>query len=164
MGGTDQGAALALHSETVRPEWIDYNGHMNVGYYVLAFDHATDALLNHLGIGDDYRRDANCSTFVVESHVTYQQEVTEGTALSFTTRILGSDAKRLHLFHQMIRSEDGALAATNEVMVLHIDMASRRTAPLPEAVQERMAAIAAAQSAMALPKEVGNVMAIPAPK
>jgi acyl-CoA thioester hydrolase len=164
MGDTDKGKVIALHGETVRPEWIDYNGHMNVGYYVLAFDHATDALLNHLDIGDDYRRGANYSTFVVESHVTYQQEVTEGTALSFTTRILGSDAKRIHLFHQMIRIEDGALAATNEVMVLHIDLASRRTAPLPKEVQDRMAEIAAAQSAMPLPKEVGHVIAIPAAK
>ena len=90
---------LALHRETVRPEWIDYNGHMNVAYYVLAFDHATETLFETLGIGEDYVRAAKCSLFVVDMHVTYEQELVAGDRLRFETQILGHD-QRLHLFHR----------------------------------------------------------------
>ena len=58
-----------LYEETVRPEWVDYNGHMNVAYYVLIFDHATDAALDQLDVGEAYRRRAGCSVFVGEMHV-----------------------------------------------------------------------------------------------
>ena len=57
---------LELHTSFVLPEWIDYNGHMNVAYYVLAFDHATDAFLDYVGLDQTYKKDANCTTFVVE--------------------------------------------------------------------------------------------------
>src|SRR5690606_30721500 len=107
MSDVKAAAGLALHTEAVRPEWIDYNGHMNVGYYVLAFDHATDALLDHVGLGADYRQKTGGSAFVVEAHVTYQQEVTEGTPLAFKTLVLGTDPKRIHLFHTMLKADDG---------------------------------------------------------
>jgi len=63
-------APLHLWRETVRPEWIDYNGHMNVAYYVLILDHGVDALWEYLGIGRDYRATKAGSTFAVEAHVT----------------------------------------------------------------------------------------------
>ena len=62
----------------MRPEWVDYNGHMNVAYYVLIFDHATDATLDRLDVGEAYRRRAGCSVFVGEMHVIYRQELLEG--------------------------------------------------------------------------------------
>ena len=58
---------LCLYTGEALPEWIDYNGHMNVAYYVLAFDHATDAFLDYLGMGQAYRDEQNCSAFVVET-------------------------------------------------------------------------------------------------
>ena len=165
MNDTANNAALLrLHKESVRPEWIDYNGHMNVGFYVLAFDHATDTFLEHVGLGEDYRKRAQASTFVVEAHVTYQQEVTEGTKLLFTTQLLGVDAKRLHLFHRMLKADDESLVATTEVMILHIDLGTRRTAPFPADAEARLAAVAAAQAVLARPAEAGRVMRIPAPK
>ena len=60
---------LDIHQENVRSEWIDYNGHMNVAYYVLAFDLATDGLLDYLDIGESYIRETNNSYFILENHV-----------------------------------------------------------------------------------------------
>ena len=86
---------LALYTDTVRPEWIDYNDHMNVAYYVLAFDFATDAFLEFLGLNETLRKTHNLSTFSAEAHVTYQRELHQGAALSFTTQLIGFDTKTL---------------------------------------------------------------------
>ena len=82
---------LELHTSTVLPEWIDYNGHMNVAYYVLAFDHATDAFLDYLGLDHAYKARANVTTFVADMNVTYVREVVEGDPLRFTTQLLEHD-------------------------------------------------------------------------
>ena len=125
-GWFDSGRAV------VRPDWIDYNGHMNVGYYLVAFDLATEAMCVHLGVGEDYRRRADASMFVVEAHVTYDREVVEGAPLAFRSRIVDFDAKRFHLLHRMFHADQGFLAATNELMCLHVDLAQRRSAPFPD--------------------------------
>ena len=78
---------------TVAPGWIDYNGHMNVAYYVLAFDRATDRMLDLLDVGEAYRRRTESSFFVLESHITFDREVVADDPLRITTQILGSDAK-----------------------------------------------------------------------
>ena len=57
---------LCLYTDVVPSQWIDYNGHMNVAYYVLAFDRATDAFMDFLGMGRDYRDNEKCSAFVVD--------------------------------------------------------------------------------------------------
>ena len=88
----------------VKADWIDYNGHMNVAYYVLVFDHSTDALLESLGLGEAYRQGENKSFFVVESHVTYENEVKKDDLLVVKSRLLGYDTKRLHIFHEMFLS------------------------------------------------------------
>ena len=73
-----------VHREIVRPEWVDYNNHMNVAYYVLVFDHATDAVFDRLDLGEAYRETTGCSLFVAEAHVTYEQEVSAGDRLRLT--------------------------------------------------------------------------------
>ncbi len=151
-----QPAPLALHRETVRPEWIDYNGHMNVAYYLLAFDHATDSVLDHFGIGKEYAETEGRSMFVVEAHLTYAREVTEGDGLRFSSRILGADGKRLHLFHEMTHAEDGFLAATAEFMLLHVDLSERRAAPFATATAEALARVAAEHATLPVPPQAGR--------
>lgn len=151
---------LALHAESVAPEWIDYNGHLNVAYYVLIFDHATDALLDHLELGYEYRERTGCTFFVAEAHVTYDREVGEGAALTVTTQILDSDSKRLHLFHRMFADGSDEQVASNEVMVMHIDSVARRVSALPEQARERIAPITASHGPMARPPEAGRAIAI----
>ena len=98
----DLGAPLDRHRATVQKEWIDWNGHMNVGYYVVAFDKATDALCEQFGCSWEYTRDKIGMTFVLEAHVTYDREVKEGDPLRITTQILDHDAKRIHYIHPCI--------------------------------------------------------------
>ena len=94
-----------MHRATVLKEWIDWNGHMNVGYYVVAFDKATDMLCEQFGCSWDYTRLKIGMTFVLEAHVTYDREVKEGDPLRITTQILDHDAKRVHYIHLMYHGD-----------------------------------------------------------
>ncbi len=153
-------APLDLHHETVKPEWIDYNGHMNVAYYVLVFDHATDAFLDHLGLDDAYRSETGGSVFVVEAHITYELEVHEGDPVRVTTQVLDADEKRMHVFHRMYRGDDDAVVATNELMILHVDLSSRRSQALPETNFGQLRQIAEAHLTLARPLQAGSVIGI----
>lgn len=134
----DEAGWFNAGTATVRPDWIDYNGHMNVGYYLVAFDLATEAVCVHLGIGEAYRRANDASIFVLEAHVTYDREVIEGAPLAFRSRIVDHDAKRFHLMHHMYHAEEGFLAATNELMCMHVDLTTKRSAPLPGDASRRL--------------------------
>lgn len=154
-------APLELYRDRVRPEWIDYNGHMNVAYYVLAFDYVTDAFFEYLGLGQEYLNTANCSTFAAEMNVSYVREVHEGDPLAFRSWLLGYDAKRLHYYHEMYHAEEGWLAAGCELMSLHIDMSIRRTAPFPARTAAWLDEVAKAHAAVPRPERVGRVIRMP---
>lgn len=149
------------HTETVIAEWVDYNGHMNVAYYVLVFDHATDAFLDRIGMTDRLREETGSSVFVAEAHVTYENEVLEGDVVDVSSQVIGCDAKRLHLFHRMFRRTDGALAATNELMILHVDLNTRRVGPFPDTVSLKLQNISADHAEFERPSQLGRVMGIP---
>ncbi len=153
-------APLALYEGPVLPEWIDINGHMNVAYYVLAFDWATDKLFDFVGVGADYLEARGQSMFALEAHVTYQRELHLGDPLRVTTQLLGFDAKRLHFFHHMYHGGQGFLAATSEWLGMHIDMKARRSAPFPEDIAARLADIGAAHADLPRPPEVGRVIGL----
>jgi acyl-CoA thioester hydrolase len=155
---------LTLIRERVRPEWIDYNGHMNVAWYVAAFDIAGESFLEQIGLGPTYRREAEASVFSVEAHVTYQREVHEGDLLEFRTRLLGFDAKRLHYIQSMYRAADGALSSTAEWLVLHIDMKTRRTAAMPESLIAKLRDLERRQAHLPVPPEAGRVIKAPGAK
>lgn len=140
----------------VRPEWIDINGHLNMGYYVVAFDLATDAFLAHIGLGSAERERMGVMTFTLESHVCYLRELMSGAPLRFTTRLLGFDEKRVHYVHEMLHGEEGWVAATNELMSLHVSQATRRAAPMAAEVQARLAEVMRAHEATPVPAQVGR--------
>jgi acyl-CoA thioester hydrolase len=156
----DLGAPFDRHRAVVRPEWIDANGHMNVGYYVIAFDHATDTFAEQLGVAWPYVEHRLGMTFILEAHVTYERELTRGDPLRVTTQILDFDEKRLHFFHAMHHGADGFLAAANELLMIHVDFASRRAAPWPAETLRRIQAMAAAHAALPRPDRAGRVIAI----
>ncbi len=158
--GQIHAAPLALHRETVDPAWIDYNGHMNLAYYVLAFDHATDAFFDYIGLGVAYLEANNCSTFTLETHVTYDRELMAGDPMRFDTHLLDHDAKRLHYMHMMYHAEEGYLASTNELISLHVDMVQRRSSPMPQPVIERLDQIAVAHRALPRPPQAGRVISL----
>lgn len=151
---------LELVREAVRPAWIDYNGHMNVAYYVLVFDHATDGLFALLDIGADYVRRTGFSAFVLETHVQYLREVVENDPLRVTGQLLDADDRRLHLYGEMHHAADGFLAATSELLLLHVDLGARGAAPFPPVVQARVDALRTAHAGLARPDAAGRVIGI----
>jgi acyl-CoA thioester hydrolase len=150
------------YEDVVRPEWIDSNGHMNLAFYVVAFDLATDRLYAALGIGDAYREATGFSCFTAETHTLYERELLLGEKLVVRSILLGADAKRVRYFHEMFQVATGVRAAAQELMALHIDMSVRRVAPFPP---DRHAALAAAVERYrpaTLPKGTGRKIALPA--
>ena len=157
---TSIAAPLDEHRDTVQPEWIDYNGHMNVAYYVLVFDRATDVWFEHLGLGEGYRRASGCSLFALELHVLYLAELKLGDPLRVTTQFLDRDEKRLHFFHRMYHAERGTLSACLEIMALNVDVASRKTQAFPPGTHARLDAVAAVHAALPRPSDAGRVIGI----
>ncbi len=153
-------APLDTHRSTVIPEWVDWNGHMNVAFYVAAFDQASGAFMRNMGLGRRYVDGKLGMTFVLETHVTYDREVREGAPLRFTTQLLGRDAKKVHLFHEMYHAEQDYLAATNETIVMNIDYGTRRSAPWPVPVTERLGAIWETHKGLPKPAKAGRVISL----
>ena len=151
---------LTLHEETVRPEWLDYNGHMNLAYYLLAFDHASDKFLDHVGLGAAYARATRGSIFVLETHLVYRREMRGGDTMRFSTQLLSHDAKRIHLMHRMHHARDGFLAAVNELMALHVNLDTRRAAPIPAEVMARLKTLQAAHDRLPRPEEAGRAIGL----
>lgn len=152
---------LLIHRSEVQPDWIDHNNHMNVAYYVVAFDHAVDAFLDYIGMDESYRRAAGATTFAAECHVTYQREVGAGDPLSFYAQLLSFDRKRIRYFLEMRHAEDGYLAATAEWLSLHVDLASRRVVAMGAALEERLRTVAAEQRGLPPPPEAGRGVGAP---
>ena len=159
----DLAAPFDRYRDLVRPEWIDHNGHMNMGYYLVVFDFATDEFFRWVGLGEAHRTARKVTTFCLEAHVTYHREVRSGDPLRFTTHLLGHDAKRLHYIHAMYHATAGYLASTNELMSLHVDLATRRGAPMAEEITARLAAIQAAHDALERPPQAGRRIGLATP-
>ena len=155
-------APFTGHAATVRPEWIDENGHMNMAYYVVVFDGAIDHLWAAIGLGAPYRERTQHGTFAVESHILYKAELLLGDGIQVSTQILAADSKRLHLAHEMHRAADGMVAAQQEVMLLHVDLRTRRVVPFLPGAAGLVAAAAEAHAALPRPKWVGRRLLMPA--
>lgn len=136
---------LPLLHRTVRPEWIDYNGHMSEAFYVLAFGHATDALMIETGLHSAYREATGCSLYTVESHIRYLRDVPEAAHLAIRTRVLGAAAKKARFTHEMYVVDDAAAepapdaepVATTELLAIHVDQQAGRAAEFPDEIRAR---------------------------
>jgi carnitine 3-dehydrogenase len=155
----DQSGPTRVLATQVRPEWIDYNGHMTESRYLQVFGDATDALFVRLGADAAYRATGR-SFFTVETHITHQLELNVSDSLYVTTQILGFDARRLHIFHRMHRAHDAALVATAEHMQLHVDSNAKRTAPMGPEVQAQVERLAAAHATLSPPPERGRTIGL----
>jgi carnitine 3-dehydrogenase len=142
---------VGVHAARVLPEWVDYNGHMHESRYLQLFGDATDALLRHLAV--DVSRG---SYFTVETHLSHMREATADERVQVSTLLLDHDQKRLHVFHELRR--DASLLATAEQMLLHVDASTRRAAPAPPDLLERVAALADAHARLPRPDRAGRAI------
>ncbi len=146
----------------IEPQWIDYNGHLNMAYYNVMFDRAIDELWLKLGIGPGYMKARDGSTFTAECHVRYIQEIHLGDPVQVSILLVGADEKRLHTFEELRHATEGWLSATSENMTIHMDMATRKTAPFPPDIQSRIRMLADAHRAATQPEGLGRKVAMPA--
>ena len=119
---------MILKSEKVIKEWTDYNGHMNVAYYVHVFDIAADIMLDNFRMGGKSAKREKKSTFAVEMHTNYNQEVKLGEEVETHLTYIDHDKKRIHYKLSMFHKEKKYLAATNEVLSLYVDLNQRKVA------------------------------------
>ncbi len=143
----------------VEPQWTDYNGHLNMAYYNVLFDRANDHALASLGINLDYVQTRKLTIYTAEAHVSYIRELHQNQQVYATFQIIDHDQKRLHVFQQL-HHEDGWLAATSEVLSLHIDMGGPKVAPFPEDIMANVQAMAAEHADLPRPERVGRSIGI----
>jgi carnitine 3-dehydrogenase len=155
MSGIADGKPLRLVETFVRPEWVDYNGHMTDSRYLQVFGDATDALLRAVGVDDAYR-DSGRALYTVETHVSHRAEASALEPLYVTTQILGLDDKRVHLFHCLYRRRDDRVVATAEQLYLHVNRAAGKASSMDAAVRAKLENMRAAHASIAEPARSGR--------
>ena len=143
----------------IEKDWIDYNGHLNMAYYNVLFDRGADAAFELMGLGPDYARDRRLTIYTAEIHVCYVQELHLGHSVTVSFQLLDHDDKRLRAY-QEIRHADGWLAATSEVLSLHIDMSGPKVAPFPPDIMAKIEALSTAHAGLPMPERAGRSIAI----
>lgn len=141
---------------TVKDQWTDYNGHLNMAYYAVLFDKSAEEMFETFGLGPNYVKHTNCSFFTLETHTTYLHELHAGHKVRIENQIIDADAKRVHYVQQMFHAEDNFLSCVLEVMVAHVDLTAKKTAPFPAEIQMRIDAMLTEHRAMTVPKQVGH--------
>tara|TARA_Y100000590_G_scaffold432293_1_gene548157 strand:+ start:262 stop:732 length:471 start_codon:yes stop_codon:yes gene_type:complete len=117
---------MILKTEKVIKEWTDYNGHLNVAFYVHIFDIAADVMLDNFNMGGISAKKNKKTTFVAEMHTIYNQEVRLGEEVETHLTYIDHDKKRIHYKLSMLHKEKKYLAATNEVLSLYVDLNKRK--------------------------------------
>jgi acyl-CoA thioester hydrolase len=145
---------------TVENQWTDYNGHLNMAYYAVLFDRSAEEMFETFGLGPNYVHKTKCSFFTLETHTTYAHELHAGHKVRIENQIIDADQKRVHYVQQMFHAEENFLSCVLEVMVAHVDLAAKKTAPFPVDIQARIDAMLAEHKAMELPKYVGHKIGI----
>lgn len=154
-------APVTLAARKIPPEWIDYNGHMNVAYYTMAIDQTLDDFLEQeLGIGEGHTARVRQGPYALQSHIQYLGEMLEGESFIPHVRLIDFDAKRLHLFVELFNTNGQRLAATCEQLLMNVDLETRRSTPYPDWAQDRMRAMLQAHGALKRPAQLGAPLGI----
>lgn len=140
----------------VEPAWIDYNGHLNMAYYLVLFDRAIDEAFAVLGLGPDYVEARGMSYFTVETHTTYRRELSVDERVRATVQLVDHDDKRVHAYLELRQATEGWLSATCEKLFLHVDMASRKVCPFPDDIAANLASAETAHARLKRPEAIGR--------
>ncbi len=145
----------------IEPEWIDYNGHLNMAYYHVLFDRAFDEALVLIGADPGYVQRERLSYFTAETHIRYLRELHAEARVRVTLQLLAYDLKRLHFFQQLYHATEGWMAATLETMALHVDMETKKTAQAPHLIVSRLAEMRGAHALLPIPEAAGRRIEMP---
>jgi len=156
---TDYGQPFVGSIKTVEDDWIDYNGHFNMAYYGVLFDRTCDEAFELVGLGLEYLK-SGASFFTLEAHTTYIRELHADHKVRVTVQLLDYDTKRMHYVQEMFHADEGWLSATMEAICMHVDMEAKKSAPFPEPILNRIAAMHEAHSGLSVPPQVGHKIGI----
>ena len=148
----------------IAPEWIDYNGHMNMAFYSVLFDRAADEFYEQIGLGAAYAATRGFTTYTGEVKIRYLQELHLGQTLRVHSWLIDHDAKRFHSWQEIHAgdgTEDSFLAATAETLALHIDMSGPKVAPFPPDIAAGLDAFEAKHGLAQMPEGGGRAIGIP---
>ncbi len=152
---------IKLSKQKVVPEWIDYNGHMNVAYYTLAIDHALDEYMTtNFGMDVAYIEKNKRGPFALQSSYSYLAELKLGEEFNVSVRILDCAPKFIHFYTEMNRSDDGSLCATSEFLTMNVNLANRRSEPFPEPIYQKIQQIHDSTRNDPIPEYVSKVIGI----
>lgn len=159
MGEFIMGKPKMVTQYTVPEEWIDYNGHMNDAEYVRAISWSVDALMESIGITEEFHKQHQYTMYTLENHVCYLDEMKLGERFEVYMHILDYDQKRIHAFFELY-GENKKRAATSEQMLMGIDVSTGRPQPFPEALYTKIKTLATLHTPDEKPKEAGRVIGI----
>jgi acyl-CoA thioester hydrolase len=145
----------------VETGWIDENGHLNMAYYNVLFERAIDQAFDLLGLTDTYYRDGSGTIFIGEAHLRYRREVYLDTPVRVTVQLIDYDSKRMHLYLEMRHASEGWLAASSELMALHIDKTERKVSAFPAEILDAIAVMQSAHAALPRPESLGRTIGVP---
>ena len=143
---------LLIYSTAIAPEWIDYNGHLRDAYYGLVLSYAADALMDHLGLDEAYRKATSATLYTLEQHLHFLHEVMKSDHLEVRVRLLAADAKRMHAAFDFYSARYPDPVAIGEVMLLHVQQgAAPASAPFPAAIAQAVTALVTASAGIPAP-------------
>ena len=146
---------------SIESEWIDYNGHFNMAYYNVLFDRDSDVGLALVGLGPAYVARTGNSYFTLEAHISYLRELGSADQVWIATQILDFDSKRLHYVQVMHHAKEGWVACVTENIVMHVDLASKKSSAFPPDVLEKVRVAYEAHKSLLVPLQVGHKIGIP---
>jgi len=155
--------APVIFCTTIQPEWLDYNNHMNVAYYVLIFDMAGVELVSEIGLSEAYTEETGISWMVLENHITYNAEVVLDQPVEVRMQLLDHDPKRMHLYFEMFgKNSDGTeyLSSTLEQMAMCVDLNARKGCEFPAQIAANIQQLADQQAALETPANIGRQIGI----
>ena len=125
--------SLNLSSQKIIKDWIDYNGHMNVAYYLLIFDrYGADKLNTIFKMGEESAKKTGMSTMIVENNIAYKRELKVDEEVDINLIYFNHDKKRLHYKFEMINKKDNSLSATFEALALYVNLKDRKVSEFEE--------------------------------
>jgi acyl-CoA thioester hydrolase len=144
----------------VKPDWLDANGHMNVAYYLSAFDDGGEVFFRDCGIGWDYTREGIGSIFISDCDLNFRRELFAGDPLKVETTLIDWTAKLVHTYQALYHRGTGELAASAEMLFVHIAFSDRKSIAMPASTQTRLGEILKVHRALPRPNNLGRKIEI----
>ena len=155
---------LLTYETPVIADWVDFNGHLRDGFYMVLFSYGVDGLMDQIGLDEAGREATGHSLFTLEAHVNFLREVKLGAQVQVYCQVLGHDAKRLHVGLALHIEGNDTVMAYSEQMLLSMDMGGPRASPFVPTVAARVQMLATAHRSLPRPAYVGRVISLPAAK